>query len=674
MALILNIALALPIYQQFDYLVPPNSDDTPLKKGLRVLVPFGNKKKIGYLVDIANHSKLPLTQLKKALTVLDTTPLLPDTLLKLIEWASAYYHHPLGEVFANALPVLLRDPKQISYTQRSLLTSTAAAEEKPASPIEPSAVSLNLGQQQAVTTVLASHHQFKPFLLNGVTGSGKTEVYLEVIAATLQANKQVLVLIPEIGLTPQMLARFQQRFAVPLVVFHSALSNKQRFDNWLLAKQGKAKIILGTRSALFTPLLKPGLIIIDEEHDASFKQQTGLRYHARDLALVRAKLENIPILMGSATASLETIANAQRQRYHLLSLPNRAGKALPPDISLIDLRQQPLEQGFSPQLLNHMAAHLNRQCQVLLFLNRRGFAPITLCNHCGWIANCHRCEKPMVLHKLNSPQLKCHYCGQHCPPPTQCVACQSSQLVVIGQGTQSIEATLKKHFPNRGIARLDRDNTHRKGSLEALLTTIHSGESQILIGTQMLAKGHHFPNVTLVGILEADTGLFSADFRALERTGQLILQVAGRAGRAEKPGCVLIQTHYPEHPLLKNLISQDYLSFSTQLLAERKATLLPPYSHLALIQAEALAAADSLDFLERLKQTAQRLNAAVVLLGPIAALLPKRAGYYRAHLLLQAKKRSELHRVLVSLIAQLSALRKRERVRWSLDVDPLDTC
>lgn len=668
MALILRIALPVPINHYFDYLLPPNFSPDQLKKGLRVLVPFGKREKIGFLVEVSETSLLHQSQLKTATAILDEVPLLSDTLLHLLEWTSRYYHYPLGEVFSNALPTLLRKQKK-GKTRSTSKTSLPENNVNDGS-IDPS-ITLNEYQQTAVDTVKQSLGQFKPFLLHGVTGSGKTEVYLEIIEAALQRKEQVLVLVPEIGLTPQMLTRFQKRFSTPLVLFHSGLTDKQRLNHWQLAKTGQANIVMGTRSALFTPLRRPGLIIIDEEHDASFKQQKGLRYHARDVALMRAKFEKIPIVLGSATASLESIANAKQQRYHFLSLPNRAGRAVQPTLRFIDLRQQKLDRGFSSALLQSMERHLKNQGQVLLFLNRRGFAPLTICHACGWTANCRHCDQQMTYHKVPA-HLQCHYCGFRCPLPSLCPACQESQLVIVGQGTQRLEETLKSYFPNIGIARLDRDNTQRKGSLESLLKNIQQGVSQILIGTQMLAKGHHFPNVTLVGILETDAGLFSADFRALERTGQLIMQVAGRAGRAEKSGEVLIQTHHPEHPLLIQLVNKGYLCFSENLLQERQTSTLPPYTYLALIHAEALTPAYPLDFLNEVKQRANQLQMKVAILGPIQALAPRRADYYRAHLLLQAKHRNDLHSLLKPLTSLIPALATQRRVRWSLDVDPLE--
>lgn len=670
---ILKIAIPAPLYHYFDYLAPIDFPLTQLKKGLRVLVPFGKQKKIGFLMEVSTSSAWPKSQLKQAVAILDEWPLLPDALQQLLEWTSRYYHCPIGEVFTHAIPKVLRTEKvklknSIKFTE---VTNKEAALVVKNNLHLSEKIQLNTHQQQAIENIISSLDKFQAFLLNGVTGSGKTEVYLEVIQAVLDRGKQALVLVPEIGLTPQMLARFRKRFSVPLILFHSKLTNKQRLENWLLSKSGKASIIIGTRSALFTPLLYPGVIIIDEEHDNSFKQQTGLRYHARDLALVRGRLENIPVILGSATASLESIFNVNQNRYQIVHLPERAGSAIQPIFRFIDLRHQKLDQGFSSILLQNMEKHLKKQGQVLLFLNRRGFSPVIICHDCGWTADCQQCEQKMNFHK-NPAHLQCHYCGFRCPLAIQCPNCQGQQLLPLGQGTQRIEQTLQKYFPEVGIVRIDRDNTQRKGSLDKLLKNIHEGESQILIGTQMLAKGHHFPNVTLVGILEADSGLFSADFRALERTGQLLTQVAGRAGRANKPGEVWIQTYHPDHPLLKFLLEQGYFNFSEVLLKERKASLLPPYSYLALLHAEALSSAYPLIFLNEVKNHAKLVGEQISILGPVASLHPRRAGYYRCQLLLQAKRRNDLQYLLEQIIKPISVLPSSRRVRWSLDVDPIE--
>ena len=449
--------------------------------------------------------------------------------------------------------------------------------ETPALPaLQSEPVELNSAQQEAVDAVRKQIDQFQVFLLDGVTGSGKTEVYLRIVQAVLEHGRQALILVPEIGLTPQLLARFQRRISSPLAVLHSGLSDRERLNAWLAARDNHAQVVIGTRSAIFTPLEQPGVIIIDEEHDSSLKQQEGFRYHSRDLAIIRAREAQIPIILGSATPSLESLHNTHRKRYHNLSLPERVGDAVTPDLQLLDIRNQNMSEGLSAPLLRAMQVHLEAGSQVLLFLNRRGFAPTLICHECGWLKQCRNCDAHMTLH-LRRHRLICHHCGVEQAIPQGCAACGSVDLRALGQGTERIERALKKVFPDIGIARIDRDSTRRKGSLQNLLEDIHAGRRRILIGTQMLAKGHHFPDVTLVGIVNADQGLFGADYRAGEHMAQLVLQVAGRAGRAEKPGTVIIQTHHPEHPLLQTLVNHGYAAFAESTLLERKAACLPAF-------------------------------------------------------------------------------------------------
>lgn len=664
---ILQIALPVPLYRHFDYLAPAEFGNGKLEIGMRVKVPFGKREKIGILISVKSESTLPAKQLKEAIAILDQSPLLSLTMIELITWASHYYHYPLGEVFAAALPSSLRKGKEASprkKAKRKTIIESETCQTNVSVPL------LNQFQQTAIETVARYLKEFQAFLLNGVTGSGKTEVYLQIIDKVIHANKQALVLIPEIGLTPQTLARFQQRFQCKIALFHSGLTEREKLDHWLLAKTGEAKIIIGTRSAIFAPLLNPGIIIIDEEHDISFKQQDSFRYCARDLAIVRARLENIPIVLGSATPSLESIYNVKQQRYQLLTLPERAGSIPHPQFHLIDLRNQTLENGLSPHLLAIIQKHLNNQGQILLFLNRRGFAPAFICQHCGWMAECKRCDAKLTLHKT-PPYLQCHHCGSTQTVITQCPDCQQNHLIPLGQGTQRLEETLTKHFPKTSIVRIDRDSTRHKGKLENMLEDIHTGEHRILIGTQMLAKGHHFPDVTLVAILDADSGLFSADFRASERVAQLITQVAGRAGRAEKPGEVYIQTYHPQHPLLLQLIQQDYDRFAEVALEERKKASLPPYQYLALIRAEALNKEYPLKFLTEVKQLAEKIrDDDVVALGPVPAIMQRRAGFSREQLLLQSSQRNHLHQLLKQLVPKITSLASARRVRWSLDIDP----
>lgn len=670
---ILRVAVPSPLHRYFDYLAPPEVDGALLKPGVRLSVPFGRSQKIGVLVELCEDSPLARSELRYALQVLDDAPVLGEDLLVLLKWAQRYYHHPPGDVFSTALPLLLRQGKaaEAGATRRSKKQpddspATAAATAKTIT-----VPSLNPAQAEAVETVCASLQQFQAFLLDGVTGSGKTEVYLRIVEAVLARQQQALVLVPEIGLTPQLLARFQDRLQRPLAILHSALTNRERLNAWLRAKSGDADVIIGTRSAIFTAMANPGVIILDEEHDSSFKQQDGFRYSARDLAVVRAQQRNIPVVLGSATPSLETLHNVKRRRYQRLRLPDRVGGASEPQIELLDMRRQPLEAGLSVPLLKQMESHLAQGNQVLLFLNRRGFAPTLICHECGWLSQCHQCDARMTLH-MQSQQLICHHCLSQRPVEISCPSCGSIDLRALGQGTERIETVLNQRFPDIGIARLDRDNTRRKGSLQQLLDDIRSGYRRILIGTQMLAKGHHFPDVTLVGIVDIDQGLFGADYRASERMAQQVLQVAGRAGRADKSGSVIIQTHFPGHVLLHTLINKGYPAFAAMTLAERQQAGLPPFACQVLLRADATQAAPAQAFLQEAANLARHYQADIELLGPAPAPMERRAGRYRAQLLIQAAQRSALHALLQVWVEPLSQLKSARKVRWSIDVDPLD--
>ena len=730
----LRIAVPSPLYQTFDYLPPPGCDPTTLQPGVRVRVPFGRRRVVGFLLELVTETTIDPAALRQAEAVLDVEPALPAEVLALLNWAQRYYHHPPGEVFATALPVLLRQgeaaaPPQIPPSWRITATGQAALADPaalrrapaqrlllehlaqcpegaetealrpvthastatlralhgkgwveliaPSLPTEPAIsttsppLTLNAAQSAAIAAVAAELDRFGVFLLEGITGSGKTEVYLRLIAAVLAEGRQALVLTPEIGLTPQLLARFRERLPGPLAVLHSGLSDRERLNAWLLARNGTARVIVGTRSAIFAPLHNPGLLIVDEEHDPSFKQQDGFRYHARDLAVVRARQLNIPVVLGSATPALESLNNAQSGRYRLLQLPERVGGGSPPPIEILDVRRQPLTEGLSLPLLTRMRLHLDRNEQVLLFLNRRGFAPVLFCHECGWLSQCRHCDARMTLH-LRRQRLICHHCGDDRDIDRACPVCGSVDLRPVGQGTERLETALRREFPTVGIARMDRDSTRRRGSLETLLTEIHNGDCRLLIGTQMLAKGHHFPDVTLVGIVDTDQGLYGVDFRSSERMAQLILQVAGRAGRADKPGTVLIQTHHPDHPLLRTLAFQGYPAFATAALAERREALLPPFAHQALLRAEAVDAERATAFLKAARVLAEPIADGLELLGPAPAPMERRAGRYRAHLLLQAARRQDLHRFLNRWVGQLWAQRPDRHVRWALDVDPME--
>lgn len=658
---ILHIALASPLRHSFDYLLPADINVANLKPGMRITVPLRNKPTLGVLLSISNHTEIPWKKLKSAIAVLDEEPLLTPIILQLAQWASEYYHHPIGEVVLQCLPTWLRQNKKINLNFKE----SAWEINKVMMPL------LNSAQQQAITAILNTT-QFQPYLLDGITGSGKTEVYLQVIAELITQKKQALILVPEIGLTPQTVARFAERFAAPIVMLHSGLTDRERAQAWMQAKSGEAAIIIGTRSAIFTPLLNPGIIILDEEHDLSFKQQSGFRYSARDLALIRGQMENVPVILGSATPALESLHNTQRGRYERLCLPQRAGAALNPRMHLIDLRNQKLEEGLSPQLLQVMQQHLQMNNQVLLFLNRRGFAPTLLCHSCGWIAKCKRCDARLTVHQMPR-QLFCHHCNGAHAVPTACGDCASKQLLTLGMGTQRLEQMLARYFPSVKVLRIDRDSTRRKHAMEDMLQSIQQGEAQILIGTQMLTKGHHFPDVTLVAIIDADSGLFSQDFRASERLGQLLIQVTGRAGRVKKLGEVYIQTHHPHHPLLQQLIVEGYNNFAQTLLLERQAAQLPPYTYLALLRAEAVTEAMPFTFLGEVANVVRALNIdSIQLLGPIPAIMERKAGRYRAQLLINSSSRKELHQVCKKILPQLEKLTTARKVRWSLDIDPLE--
>jgi len=724
---IYQVAVPAPLYQLFDYLAPDSAAAVP---GTRVRVPFGRREMIGVLIGTSNKSDVARGRLKRVAAVLDTQPLLPASLIKLLQWAAHYYHHPFGEVVHAAMPVLLRagrpaiatgeriwritpagaqadldqltrapaqrrvlealrrapglrdqDFEAISRSWRQALKTLSARNFVIAEQLDCLATvstpfetphTLTDAQQRAADAISVADG-YHCFLLHGVTGSGKTEVYLRAIQRALAQERQVLVLVPEIGLTPQLVARFRRRFAAPIAVLHSGLNEQERLCAWLMARSGDAAIVLGTRSAVFVPLANPGLIIVDEEHDASFKQHEGFRYHARDVAIMRASREGIPIVLGSATPALESLKHAREGHYTLLDLPQRTGSARMPEVRLLDMRRLKPDQGLSHPLRQAIAERLARAEQVLLFLNRRGFAPVWMCYACGWTAPCERCDARLSFHK-RSGRLHCHHCSAEHALIEQCPSCHGSELHALGEGTERVEAALEKYFPDARIERIDRDSTRRKGSLEAKLERVQSGAANLLIGTQMLSKGHDFPNVTLVGVLNADHGLYNADFRSPERLFQQIMQVSGRAGRADKPGEVLIQTWHPEHPIFAALARHDFHGFADYALAERSATRYPPYSHLALLRAETAKPGLALSFLAEAHAAALKLNRdrTLEVMDPSPAPMERRAGRFRAQLLVQSLERKRLHLFLEAWVAQLIESKLAKRVRWSLDVDPVD--
>lgn len=729
---VVQVVLPVPLARKFDYLLPATL--TPAVGG-RVSVPFGNRKMVGIVVGFSEQSDFPEAQLKQVVEVIDHASLFPPSLWRILQWAADYYHFPLGEVLFHALPVLIRQGKpaqsaplwqwviseqgkatapeslkkarkqqqalamlrqrpiyrhevsQFDLTDKILQTlrakglcdlqehARAQHDWRTDFRVNGERLRLNTEQAMAVGAIRAEDAHFSAWLLNGITGSGKTEVYLSVLENVLESGRQALVLVPEIGLTPQTIARFRERFAVPIDVLHSGLNEGERLAVWLRARQGETAIVIGTRSALFTPLARPGVIIIDEEHDSSYKQQEGWRYHARDLAVFRAREENIPIIMGSATPALETLHNAQSGKYRMLMLNKRAGNASTALQQLIDLKGVKVVGGLSPALIAKMRQHLNANNQVLLFLNRRGFSPALMCHDCGWIAECQRCDHYYTLHQQHR-QLRCHHCDSQRPLPWQCPQCGSTHLVPVGLGTEQLEQNLSQLFPDVPLSRIDRDTTSRKGALEQHLADVHRGGARILIGTQMLAKGHHFPDVTLVSLLDVDGALFSADFRSAERFAQLYTQVAGRAGRAGKQGEVLLQTHHPDHPLLQTLLQHGYGSWAQQTLLERKAVFLPPFTSHALFRAEDNDNQQASTFLQQLRNLleASPLNdVSLWVMGPVPALLAKRSGRYRWQLLLQHPSRAVLQRLLKSTLPLIATLPAARKVKWTLDVDPTES-
>ncbi|WP_047690602.1 primosomal protein N' [Vibrio sp. ZOR0018] len=727
---IARVALPIPLDKQFDYQIP--SHLFPIVGG-RVSVPFGRQTLVGIVTAIVSESEFSVDQLKPLKAVLDSQPVWPEKLYQLLLWCSQFYQYPLGDTLFNALPGALRKGKAADFStlvewqltpsgrdqliqgfgravkQAKVMTMLESGavphqlfideevgssvlktlqekgwieslEKRPTLTAWPQNVEADvekpkLNQEQAIAIAsINSHHHFACYLLEGVTGSGKTEVYLNLIKPVLEKGRQALVLVPEIGLTPQTINRFRKRFNVPVAVVHSGLNETERLNAWLAARDNIAGIIIGTRSALLTPFADLGIIIVDEEHDASYKQQDSLRYHARDVAVMRANLEQIPIVLGSATPALETLHNALSGKYHHLSLTQRAGVAVPTKNKVLDVKGLFLESGLSAPLIAEMRKHLSAGNQVMLFLNRRGFSPALMCHECGWIAECKRCDAYYTFHQYSS-DMRCHHCGSQRPVVHQCQGCGSTQLVTVGVGTEQLEAQLAQLFPEYKTVRIDRDSTRRKGSLESALSSIRQGEYQILIGTQMLAKGHHFPDVTLVALLDVDGSLYSSDFRAAERLAQLFTQVAGRAGRASKPGEVILQTHHPEHSLLQALLQKDYRHFAETALEERKIAMLPPYTYLTLFKAESNQASMVEEFLRQIRHTLEAhplFDDSCLVLGPTPAPLAKRAGKYRWQLLLQTQHRSKMQKLLMSAKPAIGLLPLAKKIRWSLDIEPQD--
>lgn len=656
---ILQIVVASPLRRIFDYLPSDAVDPVFWKKGQRVLVPFGRRSVVGIIVDVVNQSAFPREKLKKIIEPIDVTPVLEADLLKLMCWASDYYHHPLGEVIFSALPKKIRAGHKIALSEKPTIHA-----------IEQNLPDFKLTEEQtiAINTIIHAK-KFQTFLLAGVTGSGKTEVYMRVIAAILQEKKQALILVPEIALTPQTVSRFQERFCVPVLLYHSGLSDKKRLQAWEQARGDSPCIVIGTRSAVFSPLQQCGVIIVDESHDTSFKQQSGFRYSARDVAIMRGNWLNVPVILGTATPSLESWHNVQKKKYHLLSLRDRAAATLP-KVIVHDIRGQALHSGLSDTLIQLIQKHLDQSNQVLLFLNRRGYAPVLICHHCGWTVNCAHCDAKLTLHR-DPKRLCCHHCGYQTSVIQTCEACQQSELTALGLGTERLEKTLSQLFPSKKIARIDRDSMKTFSTLEKTLKQVHDREVDIIIGTQMLVKGHHFDHVTLVAAIDVDGGLFSADFRATERLGQSLIQVAGRAGRSEKIGEVFVQTREPNHILLKTLFSQDYFAFADVLLKERSVTKLPPYRFMAILRAESKNKERANQFLLSAKQSLKSIHP-IELAGPMPSIIEKKAGIFRSNLLIQSAHRSHLQQALHVFLQSQEKIKKLSGLRWILDVDPVE--
>ena len=727
---VLEIALPTPLRRLFDYLPPEGCALEALRPGMRLQLPFGRRRLTGVLLGLKPTSALGREQLRHAGMPLDAEPVLDEVLLALIRWTADYYCHPQGEAIFHALPpplrkgrspdardqrvwrltplglglgeaALARAPRQrqaLEYlrrhgslteqdlssaalamtalnalTERGLVCQTAERRDLPDTPACRQCApgpQLNEEQAQAVQQIAAGLGRFATFLLEGITGSGKTEVYLRAIAKTLERGGQALVLVPEIGLTPQTIERFRGRFGGGVVAVHSGLSDGERLQAWQAARLGQAGIVIGTRSAVFTPFRKLGLIVVDEEHDSSYKQQEGFRYSARDVAVKRAQLTHIPVLLGSATPSCESLKNADSGRYHSLCLRQRAGGATSPQYQLLDLRGQSLQEGFSAELLDALDHTIARGDQALVYINRRGYAPTLMCHSCGWVAQCAQCDARTVVYKKDAA-LRCHLCEARYPLPQQCPQCAGRQLQSVGQGTERSEAFLQHRYAATPVLRIDRDTTRAKGSMDQFLARIQSGEPAIMVGTQMLAKGHHFPDVTLVGVIDADAGLCSADFRGPERTAQMLLQVAGRAGRASKPGQVMIQTHSPDHPILQRLIQDQYRPVSETLLEGRRQLGLPPFGHIAMIRCDGREPDAPRLLLRSLRQQLQWPEG-LTLVGPLAPPVSRLAGRYRWQLLFKHPRRAALHAAIGAAVAWLAAAPSARALRWAVDVDTQD--
>ena len=651
---ITEVAIPVPLHNTFDYLCKEK-----VVIGSRVKVPFGSKKVTGIV--LSHKDKSSFLKLKEVEEVIDHEALLSKEILEFLTWSANYYHHPIGEVLSNAIPKNLRNGKP------ALLKKPSEAHVK----VSSTDIQLTTEQSFAINEVLKSSSEFNGFLLHGVTGSGKTEVYLNITERLLKTGKQVLVLVPEIGLTPQMISRFEERIEGQVVAVHSQLNDTQKQDAYLLAKNGDAKVILGTRSAIFTPIPNLGLVIVDEEHDNSFKQQSNFRYSARDLSFMRAKFANVPLILGTATPSLETLKNVIEKKLARLTLTSRPGEAIMPSIDLIDMRSQPSEP-LSKPLIARIKHYLSESRQVMLFINRRGYAPIYYCTECGWQSECTSCDSRLVYHRSIN-RLKCHHCGLEKSPESSCPSCSSKELKILGYGTERLEENLESFFPSTEVIRIDRDTTRKKKAFATHLKKINSGEPCIIIGTQMLAKGHDFSNLAFVGILDVDVGLMSTDFRATEHLAQLLVQVSGRCGRGKYKGEVNIQTRYPNHPIFNFVKDSRYTEYAKTLLLERKDTKLPPFAHQALICANAKNKILAENFLTEVAQLINSIEIeSVEIWGPVPGVIERKSDYYYFNLYLQSEDRGQLRRLIQTFYQHVETIRVSSSVRWFVDIDPVE--
>ena len=731
---LIDVLVPIPLLKRFSYKLPEEFKKKKLERGVRIKIPFGNRLLVGIFWNYSDPSRNNRSSYKFIKEVIDETSLLEKKLLNLAEWASRYYHYPLGEVITYFFPPSLRRGKKAKFKESTfwqvtekgdfidlsglgrapnqrkgleLLREKGDLSQHLLKAFGVSRVSLNnlhnkglvkkLSQEQfpvyspeiqysykklltseqkeAVKTISGAKGDNKIFLLNGVTGSGKTEVYLRCIKELVQKGKQALVLIPEIGLAPQAENRFKELFGDRVASFHSAKNERERLDVWLGAQKGLYDIVIGTRSSVFIPMKKLGMIIVDEEHDVSFKQSDRFRYSARDVALYRAKLYKVPVLLASATPSIESMQNALKGKYKLLNLKERATGADLPTFFPLDLKGKLLKEGFSDELLDAVKVELKKKNQVLIFLNRRGYASSLICKSCGWVSCCDRCDAHMTVHS-NPSQLHCHHCENKKPLPSACPSCLDREFESFGLGTERVESYLRKKFKNYPVLRIDSDTTRQKESFKNYLEIIAEGDPLILIGTQMLAKGHHFPNVTLVGILDADSGLFSADFRGSERVAQLITQVSGRAGREKKPGKVVLQTYCSEHPQMEELLKGNYGTFIEKIIEERASANVPPFSYQVKLQAESFNGLISKDFLNSCLEhinNSKLITKDIRLVGPLPSLMEKKSGMFRWEVNLFSKSRKPLHKLINNLQTFLYQSKQTRQVRWSIDVDPIST-